>query len=164
MAKAPKAPTDKKGVFEKLGAAETGLKKLQAGIVNTAKAVFKIVKYSAISAIALFGVTKNTPDATAARNVLEQQGYSDIQTRYAGIFSGEMSCTQKPFSSLKSVFTQNYTPTAFSAKNRDGNRVEGIVCFNAGDKLGREEAVVTSYSAPEVKSTTGETLKLRNPF
>ena len=46
MAKAPKAPTDKKGVFEKLGAAETGLKKLQAGIVNTAKAVFKIVKYS----------------------------------------------------------------------------------------------------------------------
>lgn len=118
MAGAPAKPT-----------VATQAKKTIDQIDKAVKTTFKVLAGLAITSAVAVGVVKNVPDTSAAQAVLTDLGYSDVKTSYAGVFSGKASCDTTPGFAADQFFMQDNFPTAFTAK-KDGQKVEGLVCFN----------------------------------
>lgn len=77
--------------------------------------------------------------------VLQAHGMTDIRTSYAGILARPFNETSCPYGS------NNVKATNFTATNRQGVRVEGIVCY---ETLSMQEAMVSSRPVPQRYNTT----------
>lgn len=72
--------------------------------------------------------------------VLQEQGMTDIRTSYGGILARPFNETSCP------VGSNTVKATNFTATNREGVRVEGIVCY---ETLFMNEAMMSSRPVPQ---------------
>lgn len=70
----------------------------------------------------------DTPDHTRTQAALQQQGYTEIETNYAGIMSKRGWLGRDKGCDATS---NDINPTSFTAKDKTGATVSGIVCSEA---------------------------------